>query len=68
MILLVECEGPDQTARMRRLIWAFAIRVRKITFSHGTVHKLYTRSFELIIVLSAYPVSSSLFERPDIDS
>ena len=26
MILLVDNEGPDQTARMRRLIWAFAVR------------------------------------------
>ena len=27
MILLADCEGPDQSARMRRLIWAFAIRI-----------------------------------------
>ena len=27
MILLANSEGPDQTARMRRLIWAFAVRV-----------------------------------------
>ena len=27
MILLVDSEGPDQTARMRRLIWAFAGRI-----------------------------------------
>ena len=26
MILLADSEGPDQTARMRRLIWAFAVR------------------------------------------
>ena len=25
MILLADSEGPDQTARMRRLIWAFAV-------------------------------------------
>ena len=25
MILLTDSEGPDQTARMRRLIWAFAV-------------------------------------------
>ena len=27
MILLSDSEGPDQTARMRRLIWAFAVRI-----------------------------------------
>ena len=27
MILLADSEGPDQTARMRRLIWAFAVRI-----------------------------------------
>ena len=27
MILLEDNEGPDQTARMRRLIWAFVIRI-----------------------------------------
>ena len=27
MILLADNEGPDQTAQMRRLIWAFAVRI-----------------------------------------
>ena len=27
MILLADSEGPDQTARMRSLIWAFAVRI-----------------------------------------
>ena len=27
MILLADSEGPDQTARMRRLIWAFAVSI-----------------------------------------
>ena len=27
MILFADSEGPDQTARMRRLIWAFAARI-----------------------------------------
>ena len=27
MILFAGSEGPDQTARMRRLIWAFAVRI-----------------------------------------
>ena len=27
MILLAGSKGPDQTARMRRLIWAFAVRI-----------------------------------------
>ena len=25
--LLADSDGPDQTARMRRLIWAFAVRI-----------------------------------------
>ena len=33
MILLVDSEGPDQTARMRRLIWAFDVRMCPRTFS-----------------------------------
>ena len=27
MILSADSESPDQTARMRRLIWAFAVRI-----------------------------------------
>ena len=27
MILLADSESPDQTARMRRLIWTFAVRI-----------------------------------------
>ena len=27
MILLADSEGPDQTAWMRRLIWAFTVRI-----------------------------------------
>ena len=27
MILLADSEDPDQTARMRRLIWVFALRI-----------------------------------------
>ena len=32
MISLADSEGPDQTARMRSLIWAFAVRI----WSEGT--------------------------------
>ena len=32
MILLADSEGPDQTARMRRLIWAFAVRTCSNSF------------------------------------
>ena len=36
MILLADNEGPDQTARMRRLIWAFVVGIcPKTRFSHG---------------------------------
>ena len=34
MILLADNEGPDQTARMRRLIWAFAVRICPQTRFH----------------------------------
>ena len=27
MILLADREGPDQSARMRKLIWDFAVRI-----------------------------------------
>ena len=27
MILLADIEGPEQTARMRSLFWAFAVRI-----------------------------------------
>ena len=35
MILLADSGGPDQTARKRSLIRAFAVRIDKDTFSHG---------------------------------
>ena len=36
MIFYADSEGPDQTARMRRLIWAFAgPHMPEDTFSHG---------------------------------
>ena len=34
MILLAGSEGPDQPARMRRLIWAFAVRISPKTRFH----------------------------------
>ena len=39
MILLVDSEGPDQTAQMRSLIWALPVRAcPKDTFSLGAAH------------------------------
>ena len=38
MILLSKSEGPDQTERMRRLIWAFAVRICQRHVSRGPVH------------------------------
>ena len=38
MILLVDSKGPDQTKRMCRLIWAFAVRLYRRTFLHGAAH------------------------------
>ena len=37
-ILLADREGPDQTARMRSLIRAFAVRICPKTLSHGLSH------------------------------
>ena len=34
MILFVDRESPDQTARMRRVIWAFAVRICPKTCLH----------------------------------
>ena len=34
MILLADIEGPDQTARLRRLIWAFAVSICPKTTFH----------------------------------
>ena len=34
MILLADSEGPDQTVRMRSLIWAFAVRICLKTYFH----------------------------------
>ena len=31
MVLLADSDGPDQTARMRSLIWAFAVCIRPST-------------------------------------
>ena len=39
MILLADSKGPDQTAQMRSLIWAFAVRIcQKNMFSHDEAH------------------------------
>ena len=41
-MILAESEGPDQTAQMRRLIWAFAVRIclhmPEDMFSHGEAY------------------------------
>ena len=38
LILLADSEGPNLTARMCRLIWAFFVRICPNTFSHGAGH------------------------------
>ena len=46
MILLADSEYPDQTARMRRLIWAFAVhiypqtrfRVGRLIYQQSLIH------------------------------
>ena len=41
VILLADREGPDQTARMRRLIWAFLVRIcRKTRFRMARPYKV----------------------------
>ena len=42
MIMLADSEGPDQTARMHSLIWAFAVRICPRAFSHGAAHIILT--------------------------
>ena len=51
MILLADSVGPDQTARMRRLIWAFAVRIDKLedTFSHGAAQ--FCKSYPDMFIL-----------------
>ena len=41
MILFADIEGPDQTARMRRLIWALTVRMAEDTFSHGVAQMIF---------------------------
>ena len=38
MILLEDSGGPDQTAKMRRLIWAFTVHIFFKTFLYGVAH------------------------------
>ena len=41
MILQADSEGPDQTAQMRSLIWAFAVRIcPECLFSHDAIELL----------------------------
>ena len=40
MILLADSKGQDQTARMRRLIWAFAAAYAQRRLSHDAAQKL----------------------------
>ena len=35
LILLVDSKGPDQTVRIRSLIWAFAVRIRHVNAWHN---------------------------------
>ena len=38
MILLAEIDIPDQSERMRRLVWSFAVHICPKTRSHGVAH------------------------------
>ena len=51
MILLADREGPDLTARVHKLIRAFAVRISwpKDTFSHGTVQYMHVYIFKVIM-------------------
>ena len=42
MILLADSEGPDQTARMRSLIWAFAVRMCPNTYFRMALSKWFS--------------------------
>ena len=56
MILLVDSEGPDQTVQMRRLIWAFAVRICPKTHFHMALpiwlHVIHFNNQEVIFQLS----------------
>ena len=51
MILLADREGPDQTVRMRRLIWAFAVRyARRQVFAWRGLILLSQNSIIIILI------------------
>ena len=50
MILSADNEGPDQTARMRRLIWAIAVRIRPNTFLQDASQMTLTIRLQIYIV------------------
>ena len=41
MILFADSEGTDQTARRRRLIWAFAVRIFFFFFLHDVTQFVF---------------------------
>ena len=54
MALFADSTGPDQTVRMRRVIWAFAVRIfPKPHFLHGAANLM---SVILSLVLSMYVI------------
>ena len=53
MILVADSKGPDQTVRMRRLIWAFAVRIcPKTRLWYGAAYIKNDDLIEFVICLN----------------
>ena len=66
-ILFVDSECPDQTARMRRLIRAFAVRIcpkTRFRMARPTVHVSYTLHTLLLMRLSIYKIQTDKQTNP----
>ena len=62
VILLAKSEGPDQTARMRRLVWAFAVRICLKTCFRMSRPILYLRTmYDVVLNTSLFQGLSSNF-------
>ena len=51
LILSADSKGPDQTARMRRLIWAFAVRICPKARLHIVLYMFETNKIIILAVL-----------------
>ena len=57
MILFGKSKGPDRTARMRRMIWPFAVRMYPETIvSYGAAQSSNNRLSNKLIEVNKYPI------------